>query len=152
MDDGRVCGILAVSRAFGDPDFKDGGLAQMLERGVEDEMWDADFAASRHFTCAPVIAEPDVLEMSVAGEDEFILVASDGLWDVISSQDAVNFVRTELRKGRGLQETAERMAGVALKRYTADNVAVVLIDLKGEAGWQVAGGGPKTGKKLWGLF
>lgn len=33
--DGRVCDILAVSRAFGDREFKGDGLPVMLQKGVE---------------------------------------------------------------------------------------------------------------------
>ena len=35
IDDGRVCDILAVSRAFGDREFKGDGLQVMLRKGVE---------------------------------------------------------------------------------------------------------------------
>lgn len=35
IDDGRVCDILAVSRAFGDCEFKGEGLPIMLKKGVE---------------------------------------------------------------------------------------------------------------------
>ena len=33
--DGRVCDILAVSRAFGDPQFKGDGLQRLLKIGIE---------------------------------------------------------------------------------------------------------------------
>lgn len=32
--DGRVCDVIAVSRAFGDREFKGDGMPAMLERGV----------------------------------------------------------------------------------------------------------------------
>ena len=43
VDDGRVLGILAVSRAFGDLEFKR-GLAQLLVDGVIEKMWTKAFA------------------------------------------------------------------------------------------------------------
>ena len=35
ISDDRVCDILAVSRAFGDPQFKGEGLPSLLQYGVE---------------------------------------------------------------------------------------------------------------------
>lgn len=35
ISDGRVCDILAVSRAFGDTEFKGEGLGDMIVAGVE---------------------------------------------------------------------------------------------------------------------
>lgn len=152
VDDGRVCGILAVSRAFGDADFKGEGLERLLIRGVEDDMWSADFAASVQFTADPVIAEPDVYQMSVVEEsDEFLIVATDGLWDVVSSEEAVKFARSDLMKGKSPQEAAERLTMVALRRYTADNVAVVVIDMLGADKWSAVVGAEKK-QKLFGFF
>lgn len=47
VTDGRVCGILAVSRAFGDREYKGEGLQHLLERGVASGRWTAEFAAGR---------------------------------------------------------------------------------------------------------
>jgi hypothetical protein len=47
VDDGRVCGVLAVSRAFGDPEFKGPGLEHLLQRGTSVGMWTKEFASSR---------------------------------------------------------------------------------------------------------
>lgn len=152
VDDGRVCGVLAVSRAFGDADFKGEGLAALLARGVEEEMWTKEFAAGAHFSADPVVAKPDVLELPLkAGQDEFIVVATDGLWDVLSSQEAVDLARADLRRGRHPSEVAARLAGVAVKRYTADNAAVVVVDLLGEQAWAAAAAA-KPKAKIFGLF
>jgi len=55
--DGRVCGILAVSRAFGDLEFKERGLEKMLVDGVLDGRWTKEFAKVRgmrlHITQRP---------------------------------------------------------------------------------------------------
>ena len=40
-----------------------------------------------------VVAEPDVLEESLTGDDTLLIMATDGLWDVVSNQDAISMVR-----------------------------------------------------------
>jgi protein phosphatase 1A len=150
VDDGRVCGILAVSRAFGDASFKGDGLKALLQNGVRDGFWTAEFAQSVTFTSDPVISVPDVLEMSVSPEDEFVIVATDGLWDVVSSKEGCEFVRKDLRKGLEPSKAAERLITIAERRRTQDNVAVVVIDLKGADFWKSAA--ESRGGKMFGLF
>jgi protein phosphatase 2C len=36
--------------------------------------------------------DPDIRTVTTQSEDEFIICATDGLWDVMSSQDAVDFI------------------------------------------------------------
>lgn len=73
----RVNGQLAVSRAIGDVAYK---------RYAPDG-----------FNAGPVSAQPDITEILVDPKDEFIVVACDGLWDVLSSQAVVDFVRASIR-------------------------------------------------------
>lgn len=60
VDDGRVCGVLAVSRAFGDAEFKGAGLPSLLLTGIERGYWNDAFAAKQRFSGDPVVAIPDV--------------------------------------------------------------------------------------------
>lgn len=155
VEDGRVCGVLAVSRAFGDPEFKGTGLKALLQRGVEDEFWTQEFADSQIFTEDPVTVVPDVFELSLqAGKDEVLIVATDGLWDVVSSQDAVNLTRAEFRRGGNAEEAAEKLMDAAVKRRTQDNVAVIVVDLLGLEGWKKISENNSNsgGKGLFGLF
>lgn len=39
-----------------------------------------------------VTAQPDVVEHHITSEDEFVVLASDGLWDKLSNQEAVGLV------------------------------------------------------------
>lgn len=155
VHDGRVCSQLAVSRAFGDALFKGAGLQRLLSKGVEDGFWDAEFAASRTFTGDPVTADPDVTEIALQDDDEFVVVATDGLWDVISSTEVCRITRTQLAKGLSPQEVAEKLAEFAVKRYTTDNVAVVVVELLPQDGVAAANGKAqkqKGGGGLFGLF
>lgn len=57
-----MCDILAVSRAFGDWEFKGKGLPTLLTKGVSLGYFDAKFAAGVKFTGDPVIATPDIVQ------------------------------------------------------------------------------------------
>ena len=47
--------------------------------------------------------------------------------DVCSSSIAVQQARNAFKKGSSPQEVADRLAELAVKRYTADNVAVIVV-------------------------
>ncbi|KAI8811858.1 phosphatase 2C-like domain-containing protein [Cladochytrium replicatum] len=69
---GRVMGNLALSRAIGDFQFKRND----------------SLPAERQM----VTADPDVEEHTFTDADEFLILACDGIWDVLTSQEAVDFV------------------------------------------------------------
>ncbi|XP_047312968.1 protein phosphatase 2C 3-like [Impatiens glandulifera] len=121
----RVFGVLAMSRAIGDPYLKP------------------------YVTCDPEITITERDET-----DDFLILASDGLWDVISNEKACAIVRRCMR-GK-FPKTAAAMEGdlslllseegnlnkdftfasmvlakLAMERGSEDNVSVVVIDLKG---------------------
>jgi len=82
------------------------------------KFWDEEFAKTINFTGDPVVSAPDVVEIALREDDEFIILASDGLWDVVSSKDAVDIARKDLQKGRPLKAVAEKLANIALRRYS----------------------------------
>jgi len=148
VSDGRVCSILAVSRAFGDRDFKSPRLQHLLEMGVQEGVWTRQHAEGVLFTADPVTAVPDITEILLGPEDEFLVLASDGVWDTMTSRQALQIVRKELQRGATVQEAATLLAERAIRRYTQDNVAVVVVPLAlgavGQAGQGVRGGSSST--------
>ncbi len=92
----RLHGVLAVSRAFGDGEHKRAmgevwPLLGLFNRVVSNlllllllqECW------GRQFTADPLTAEPEILhEPLQPGLDEFFVLACDGVWDVMTSQQA----------------------------------------------------------------
>jgi len=124
----RVCGMLAVSRALGDYEFK-GGRFELLDelRSTEDK-----YAMKASLENPPVISIPHVSTTLRSQYDEFIVIATDGLWDTMNSTQAITFVRTELKNKPSItmQAVAEALVQRALRCRTQDNVACVVIDLR----------------------
>ncbi|KAI5415502.1 probable protein phosphatase 2C 13 isoform X1 [Lathyrus oleraceus] len=106
IDDGYLNGYLSVTRALGD--------------------WDLKFPLG---AASPLIAEPDVQLVTLTEEDEFLIIACDGIWDVISSQVAVSLVRRGLRRHNDPQQSARDLVKEALRLNTSDNLTVVVICL-----------------------
>ncbi|KAK3034723.1 hypothetical protein RJ639_032676 [Escallonia herrerae] len=143
---GRICGDISVSRAFGDMRFKtkkneydlyfqSTPRRMMLEKGVEEGRWSQKFVSRINFSGDLVTASPDVFQVSLGSDAEFVLLASDGLWDYMNSSDAINFARNQLRKHGNVQMACEALAQAALDRRSQDNVTIVIADL-GRTDWQ----------------
>lgn len=120
----RVMGELAISRAIGDLDFKDRGFAVVLSY--------------------PEIHGPQPLRSG----DEFILLACDGLFDVMTNEVACEFIRERLQpfhlheanqvqdkntivNGKmSVQLVCEKLTERAIKDlFTRDNVTCVIVQL-----------------------
>lgn len=123
----RVCGILAVTRAFGDYEFK-GGRFELLD---ELKQSDDKLASSATLETPPVICEPHCCTMQRSQLDEFIILATDGLWDTMNSAQAVTFVRgmMKLNPDQTMQEVADALVERAIRCRTQDNVACVVLKL-----------------------
>eukprot|EP00798_Chlamydomonas_sp_ICE-L_P019425 gene19425-26082_t len=79
----KGAGVTNVSRCLGDYDVKGAAVTSVL---VSRCLGDFDVKG------AGVISEPEVTETELSGEDLFLLLASDGLWDEVGSQEAVGLV------------------------------------------------------------
>ncbi|KAK1298533.1 Protein phosphatase 2C 37 [Acorus calamus] len=102
-DGARVLGVLAMSRAIGDSYLK-----------------------------PYVVAEPEVTVTERGKGDECLILASDGLWDVVSNGTACEVVRMCLRGGseKACADAAMLLSKLALARNSSDNVSVVVVDLR----------------------
>ncbi|CAF3622560.1 unnamed protein product, partial [Rotaria sp. Silwood2] len=45
-----------------------------------------------------ITALPDIRTLTLDDEDEFMIIACDGIWNFMSSQDVIDFVRLRLDK------------------------------------------------------
>jgi len=107
----RLDGNLAVSRSLGDFDFKDNQGRSAAEQKV---------------SCLP-----DIYEVSGLPRGTLLLLACDGLWDSMSSEEAAQFVRERLRYDPPLEldEIARQLIDFSLRLKTGDNVTVLLVQL-----------------------
>uniref|UniRef100_A0A7S2REK4 PPM-type phosphatase domain-containing protein n=1 Tax=Rhizochromulina marina TaxID=1034831 RepID=A0A7S2REK4_9STRA len=121
----RVCGELAVSRSIGDPDFK--GIAG--PEPSQDLFFCFPQGHSRTFSADLVIAEPDIESFEVSPGDEFVVLASDGLWDVLNGQQVVDAVRDfqQAEPESTLDQVAHHLCRLALRLGSADNITVVVV-------------------------
>lgn len=97
MVQNRINGVLAVTRALGDTYLKE--LVSAHPFTTETRIWN--------------------------GHDEFFIIACDGLWDVVSDQEAVDFVRNFVSP----REAAVRLVEFALKRLSTDNITCIVVNL-----------------------
>mmetsp|Transcript_40564 Transcript_40564/g.126901 ORF Transcript_40564/g.126901 Transcript_40564/m.126901 type:complete len:682 (+) Transcript_40564:228-2273(+) len=129
----RVLGELAVSRAFGDAEYKKGiqqyvgqdDLNSLRQGGLMGGDAEADYSR-------PILtAEPEIQSLKLAPEDEFIVLACDGLFDVFTNEEVVQAVRAEMAQHQDAQQCVESLSRRAIhERNCRDNVTIVLIILK----------------------
>ncbi|KAF3442186.1 hypothetical protein FNV43_RR16102 [Rhamnella rubrinervis] len=74
-----------------------------------------------------VTAEPEITETIISAEDEFLVMASDGLWDVVSNAEVVSIIRDTVKEP-GM--CSKRLATEAAERGSTDNITVIVIFLR----------------------
>ena len=81
------------------------------------------------FCCEPFVSDP--IPIGIQGF-EFLIMASDGLWDVVKDQEAVNYVRTKLENGNSLAKISEDLVQIAITKGTCDDTSCIIISLLGQ--------------------
>mmetsp|Transcript_83461 Transcript_83461/g.153265 ORF Transcript_83461/g.153265 Transcript_83461/m.153265 type:complete len:700 (-) Transcript_83461:37-2136(-) len=108
---------LAVSRALGDKEFKHPDI---------------------------VSAEPEIFVHEVDwDEDEFVIIASDGIWDVISDKEAVKIVQQKLHLTGNEDLASEALVRRAVEKSSHDDCTVVVVRF----GWNKAAAALLPAKK-----
>ncbi|KAJ0979370.1 hypothetical protein J5N97_014844 [Dioscorea zingiberensis] len=99
----RLQGCLAVSRAIGDSHLK---------------QW--------------VIPEPETNTLAIKPECEFLILASDGLWDKVNNQEAVDIARPLCIDSDkpSLLSACKKLADLSATRGSLDDISVMIIQLK----------------------
>jgi len=128
----RVMGELAITRAFGDKSFKMGIKAMLDEESEDMNNGSVNDDIAKDLTAPLVSSEPEIASMVLSHNDEFLLLACDGLFDVFRSQDAIALARQELIAHRGEPaEVARILSDQAIRvRRSRDNVSILIIVLR----------------------
>ncbi|CAM8973482.1 unnamed protein product [Rhodiola kirilowii] len=90
----RVGGVLAMSRAFGN---------RLLKQFV--------------------LAEPDIQDLEISKDMELLVLASDGLWDVVPNEDAISIALSEDEP----EAAAKKLTDVAFARGSCDNITCLVV-------------------------
>ena len=62
-------------------------------------------------------------------QDEFLVMASDGLFDVMEDQSVIDTVGNHLKLTHSYQGAADKLTALAIEKGSLDNVTVVIIEL-----------------------
>eukprot|EP00887_Chlorella_sp_A99_P006845 scaffold2.g6845.t1 len=84
-----------------------------------------------------ITAEPDVRATDVGPDDRFLVLACDGVWDVMTNQQVVDFVAERLDRGQGTTEIACELLDTCLasnpreaRGRGCDNMTAVIVLLQ----------------------
>lgn len=82
---------------------------------------------------------PDIFHYSLTYNDEFIIMACDGLWDVLENHEAINFIKDHINNNniefyeiknkytKNNNNIAHKLASYAIAKGSADNISIMII-------------------------
>ncbi|XP_073139515.1 probable protein phosphatase 2C 38 [Henckelia pumila] len=131
----RVKGIIQISRSIGD--------AYLKKPEFNKEPLLAKFRLSEPFSKPILSAEPSIFTHKLNPKDQFVILASDGLWEQLSNQEAVDIVHSHPHQGvaKKLVKAALRVAAKkremrysdlkkidrGVRRHFHDDITVVVV-------------------------
>ncbi|KAI8025993.1 putative protein phosphatase 2C 64 [Camellia lanceoleosa] len=133
----RVKGIIQVSRSIGD--------VYLKKAEFNREPLYAKFRLREPFRRPILSSDPSISAHQLQPHDQFIIFASDGLWEHLSNQEAVDIVQNHLRSGSArrlvkaaLQEAAKKREmrysdlkkiDRGVRRHFHDDITVIVVFL-----------------------
>ena len=105
----RVNGSLAVSRALGDFEYKN-----VEGKGPCEQL---------------VSPEPEILCEKRSDKDEFIVLACDGIWDVMSNEDLAAFIGNRMTVTNDLKEISNMVIDTCLHKVSSQIHVPVLVSI-----------------------
>ena len=108
---GRINGVLGVGRAFGDIEYKT----------LKEQSWKKTFHAD------VLSCKPDVVSVTLQNSDRFLVLACDGIFDVMTSAEVAQFVQKCLTKEPNLSNVASALVREAFEKNSIDNLSVIIV-------------------------
>lgn len=134
----RVKGIIQISRSIGD--------VYLKKAEYNREPLYAKFRVREPFKNPILSAEPSITVTELLPDDQFLIFASDGLWEHLSNQEAVDIVHSSPRNGSArklvkaaLQEAAKKREmrysdlkkiERGVRRHFHDDITVIIVFLE----------------------
>ena len=106
----RINGDLAVSRTLGDFVYKDDSKEDPNDQAVS--------------------CEPDITILDRSDEDNYLLFACDGIWDVFQPEDMAPVMKECLQSYEKVVEALGRFLDICLDKGSKDIMTVLLVLLK----------------------
>ena len=94
----RVDGMLAVARSIGDLDHK-----------------------------PAVTGEPDIITLELDGTEDFLVLACDGVWDVLDEDTLAEVLRTHIKSGGERQHLGKIVVDYCKSQGSSDNITVIVV-------------------------
>jgi len=113
---GAIKGNLEPSRAFGDALFKD----KVFNHYLRDE-----YQMPEPYNPPYVTASPEVLYHYLEYGDSFLILATDGLWDHLSNEEAVEIVANHKALGHSSQNVCTSLIQRVLEKAAPEGVTLV---------------------------
>ena len=117
VEDGRVMGNINLSRSIGDMEYK-----KNPSLPPEEQM---------------ITAFPDLLTHSISQRSDYLILACDGIWDILTCQECVDMVYACARQNKSLSETVETILDHCLANDVStsgglgcDNMTMILVKFK----------------------
>ena len=107
----RVNGVLAVSRAFGNRSLR-----------------------------SVIRPDAELSSRDLQKDDDYLVIASDGLWDMLRNKDVCDIVYAQASRGEGPQQISDELVQAALSRGSMDNTTCIVVRLSGHVQQLIKGG------------
>lgn len=132
--EGRVNGGLNLSRAIGDHSYKENHELDMREQMIT--------------------ALPDIERIELTDDDQFMVIACDGIWNSLTSQEVVDFVNKRITRDSKLSDICDQLFHRCLAGNTqgdgtgCDNMTCVIVRFDEKIKLQNGNGLPEAHSEL----